>query len=83
MRCDGNASTEEEELGPDDLGASAGCVGVLTRSRRRKNFSEAAGNARQAARSGWSVSEREVVCLVILAGHEGGGSCPHAYKWLS
>jgi hypothetical protein len=38
MRYDGDASTEEEELGPDDLGMGCPCVGVFDKITEKEEF---------------------------------------------
>jgi hypothetical protein len=38
MRCDGDASTEEEELGPDDLRTGGVCVGVFDKITEKEEF---------------------------------------------
>lgn len=49
MRCDSNASTEGEELGPDNLGGSGQAVWVVVRARDHgegRIFRRTTGNAR-------------------------------------
>jgi hypothetical protein len=38
MRYDSDASTEEEELGPDDLGNGLPCVGVFDKITEKEEF---------------------------------------------